>query len=356
MTAAAPAPESTPSTALTATAADNVRRWDGHARGHYEVWYLTCNHAPSQTGYWIRYTLEAPLAGVGEPYAQLWFARFDARDPAGTFGINRRFPIASMTATADPFGVAIAANRLGHDRARGSLAGAGHDVAWDLRWTPGARTLRQLPDVMYRRGGLGETTVLSPNVDVAMSGTITVDGRTLTLDAEPGGQTHLWGRKHAHAWGWGHCNAFDDHPGAAFEALTVHLQRRGVTLPPLTILTLRLDGEELAFNQFRHTLGNRGELATGAYRFRAWSPMVKLEGEFSARPEDMVVAHYHDPDGAASYCANTEIGDLRMTVSRRVGRRWREAARLVAPRRGHFEIGQRQRDPAVATDHVTVDA
>ena len=34
----------------------------------------------------------------------------------------------------------------------------------------------------------------------------------------------------------------------------------------------------------------------------------------------------------------------------------REAARLVAPRRGHFEIGQRQRDPAVATDHVTVDA
>ena len=50
------------------------------------------------------------------------------------------------------------------------------------------------------------------------------------------------------------------------------------------------------------------------------------------------------------------VAGSNLTVSRRVGRRWREAARLVAPRRGHFEIGQRQRDPAVATDHVTVDA
>jgi hypothetical protein len=338
------------------TAPDNVRRWDGQAPGHYEVWYLTCNHAASQTGYWIRYTLESPLDSVGEPYAQLWFARFDARDPRRTFGINRKFPIAAMSATADPFSVAIAANALHHDRARGALAGDGHDVSWDLSWTPAAHTHRQLPDVMYRGGGLGETTVLSPNLDVALTGSMTVDGQTLRFDREPGGQTHLWGKKHAHQWAWGHCNAFDERPGAALEALTVKLRRRGVTLPPLTIFTLYLDGEALAFNQFRHTALNRAELGTGLYRFRAWSPLVRVEGEFSARPEDMLVATYHDPDGEASYCSNTEIGDLRVTVSRRTGTRWREAARLTAPRRGHFEVGSRERDPAVTIDHVTVDA
>ena len=345
--------DQTPPIASSASAPDNVRRWDGERRGHYEVWYVTFNHVASQTGYWIRYTLESPLDG--EPYAQLWFAQFDARDPKRTFGINRKFPIASMKAQADPFCVAIAGNQLGHDRARGAIAGDGHDVRWDLRWTPAPRARRHLPDVMYARGGLGETTVLSPNHDVALVGSLTVDGRTITLDGDPGGQTHLWGKKHAHAWAWGHCNGFDDHPGAAFEALTVRLHRRGVTLPPLTILSLTLDGEDLSFNQFRHTPMNRGEMGTGFYRFSAWKPTVRLEGEFSARPEDMVVAHYHDPDGEPSYCSNTEIGDLRITVFRRAGARWREAARLVAPRRGHFEVGSRERDPAVAKDHVTVD-
>lgn len=356
MTMPQPSPSApAPAPVNLATAADNVRRWDGATPGHYEVWYLTCNHVASQTGYWIRYTMEAPLDGVGEPYAQLWFAQFDAKDPRRTFGINRKFPIAAMTATADPFGVAIAGNQLGHDRMRGAIAGDGHDARWDLQWIPAARTHHHLPDVMYARGGLGETTVLSPNLDVRLTGTITVDGRTLRLDGDPGGQTHVWGRKHAHAWAWGHCNAFDDHPDAAFEALTVRLRRRGVTLPPLTILTLYLGGETLAFNQFRHTAMNRGELGTGYYRFSAWKPTVRIEGEFSARPDDMVVAPYVDPDGAPSYCSNTEIGDLRITVWRRAGTRWREAARLVAPRRGHFEVGGRERDPAVVKDHVTIE-
>jgi hypothetical protein len=347
-TAAEPPPIST------ASAADNVRRWDGVTRGHYEVWYVTFHHAATQTGYWIRYTLEAPLDGVGEPYGQLWFARFDPRDPARTFGINRKFPIASMTAEASPFAVNLGGNLLRHDRARGALAGDGHDVRWDLSWQPAQTTHRHLPDVMYLRGGLGETTVLSPSLDAPVSGTLTVDGETITLAGERLGQTHLWGKKHAYAWAWGHCNAFDDRPGAAFEALTVRLRRRGVTFPPLTVLALYLDGEMLAFNQFRHTPLNRGEMGSGYYRFRAIGPAARLEGEFSARPDNMVLAPYVDPDGEPSYCANTCAGDLRITVFRRSGGRYREAARLVAPRRGHFEVASRMRDPAVTHEHVTV--
>jgi hypothetical protein len=342
----------------TATAADNVRRWDGARRGHYEVWYVTLHHAASETGYWIRYTLESPLDGVGQPYGQLWFARFDPRDPRRTFGINRKFPIASMTAEANPFAVHLGGNLFRHDAARGALAGDGHDVRWDLAWTPAPTTHHHLPKVMYLRGGLGETTVLSPSLDAPVTGSITVDGQTITFSgahaSERVGQTHLWGKKHAHAWAWGHCNAFDGRPGAAFEALTVRLRRRNVTLPPLTVLALYLDGEALAFNQFRHTPFTRGEMGTGFYRFRALGPSVRLEGEFSARPADMVLAHYEDPDGAPSYCANTCAGDLRITVFRRSGSRYREAARLLAPRRGHFEVATRSPDPAIEHQHVTV--
>ena len=52
----------------------NRMRW-AFQRGHYEVWYATLSHLASRTGFWIRYTLEAPEEGHGEPYAQLWFAR-----------------------------------------------------------------------------------------------------------------------------------------------------------------------------------------------------------------------------------------------------------------------------------------
>ena len=71
------------------TAEANRMRW-AFQRGHYEVWYATLSHLASRTGFWIRYTLEAPEADHGEPYAQLWFARFDGNDAARTFGINKK--------------------------------------------------------------------------------------------------------------------------------------------------------------------------------------------------------------------------------------------------------------------------
>ena len=333
---------------------DNRCRFDG-APGHYEVWYLTGNHRPTETGFWIRYTLESPLPGHGDPYAQLWFAHFDAREPANNIAINRKFPIAAMTAEASPFSVTIDESLLHADRASGQIAGAGHEVSWDLRWIPSARTHRQLPGVMYLRGGLGETTVLTPNLDVAVRGVLTVDGRTFELAGEPAGQTHLWGRKHAYQWAWGHCNAFLDRPGAALEALSVTLRRRGVTLPRMTVFALYLDGRVHRFNQFRHALRTGARIGECQFAFHGRSARWRVEGEYTCRPEDMVVAEYADPDGEPSWCANTEVADLRVNVFERRGPLgWREHARLLAPRCGHFEIGTRQRDPRIVADHVTV--
>lgn len=333
---------------------DNQCRWNG-TPGHYEVWYLTGNHRASGTGFWIRYTLEAPHPGHGAPYAQLWFAFFDANHPANNIALNRKFAIEEFTTRAMPFSVRMAGAELCDDSAHGELRGAGHEVAWSLRWQPAPKSHRQLPDVMYLRGGLGETTVLSPNLDVAVSGRITVDGREYELDSEPFGQTHLWGRKHAHAWAWGHCNAFVDRPGAALETLSVTLRRRGVTLPRMTVLSLYLDGHVYRFNQFRHTLLTGAMVGNTRYGFHGIGARFRIEGAFQCRPEDMVVARYEDPDGQPSFCSNTEVAYLEIMLYERSGLMgWREHTRLVAPRTGHFEIGSRTRDPAIAADHICV--
>lgn len=338
---------------------DNHIRWAGQP-GHYEVWYLTGNHRDSDTGYWIRYTLESPLPGHGDPYAQLWFAFFDARDPDNNIAFNRKYHIAELAAHMEPFAVTIAGSEFTHQSARGSLQSGDktgdHRVSWDLRWQPSAETHRHLPSLMYQRGGLGETTVLAPNLDVAASGVIRCDDRTFELRDQPFGQTHLWGTKHAHKWAWGHCNAFDDRPGAAFEILSVCLKRAGHVLPPLTIFTLYLDGKAHRFNEFHHTPITRSRTRTARFAFSATGLRTRIEGEFTCRPDDMVVAPYVDPDGEPSFCANTEVADLHILVYERSGfTSWREVADLRASRRGHFELGQRERDTAIVADHVTLE-
>ena len=334
-----------------ATERDNARVWQGQP-GHYEVWYLTFNHRPSRTGFWIRYTMEAPCAGHGDPHAQLWFATFDATRPERNFAINRKLPLTSMTARAAPFEVRIGDATLTHASARGSLAGEGHSARWELAWTPARRTHLFLPGALYRSSRVA-TKVLSPNLDLALRGRVEVDGRTLVLQGEPGGQSHVWGRKHAHAWAWGHCNAFEGRTGTAFEALTARVRR---FTPPLTFLSLVLDGEPLAFTGLADTLFNRGRAGTARFDFHAHGSEVRIEGGYACRPEDMVVAEYADPDGTASYCANTEVADLELRVYRRSGwlRRWVEQARIAAPGCGHFEVGGRSVDPAIPGRHLPV--
>jgi hypothetical protein len=313
---------------------------------------MTWNHPQTEQGFWLRYITEAPVDGP--PRGELWFARFDPKNPKRTFGIHKRFPIEQLQSGTGPFSLEIANSRLGHDHAIGQLGGNGHDVAWDLRWDAGTEILRLLPDVMYARGGLGETTVVTPNPRVPVSGSLTVDGEKLTFDRATFGQTHLWGRKHAYSWTWGRCAEFDGAPDALLEILGVRLQRRGTTLPPLALVCLDLDGEKYRLNQFRHVVRNRGTWADGRVTFLGWSPSVKIEGELSCTADQMVSAPYLDPDGTEVFCANTEIGDARVTVYRRSGLKWREHRTIEARGRAHFELGSRVRDPAVTREHTLV--
>jgi hypothetical protein len=335
----------------------NRMRWE-HQPGHYEVWYATLSHLPSQTGFWIRYTLESPKPGHGEPYAQLWFARFDPANPTRTFGINRRFPIAELRHEPSPFRLRVADAELRGDGMKGRVAGAGHAAEWDLTWRPSERVHLHLPSMIYKTGA--PTEVLSPNLNVAAHGAITVDGQRYELDGAPLGQSHLWGRKHAYSWAWSHCNAFEGDRGAALETLTVRLRRGPIVLPKLTLLTLYLDGGDPERVEFREPWQlplARSDYATGRYHLIAANAEHKVEAELTCEPDDMLLAEYVDPDGDAAYCHNTECADARVVLWRRspfVGR-FREHRRLIARRTAHFEWGARAGDPQVRKRHVAVE-
>ena len=333
------------------TEAQNHRQWPADRRGVYEVWYLTWNHAATGQGFWLRYISESPA--VGKPRSELWFARFDPRDPGRTFGVHRRMP--PLVATESPFSLAIGESILRHDHARGALDGDGHAITWDLRWQPADHALRQLPDPMYGgAAGRGETTVLSPNPRVPMSGSVVVDGERLDFNDAVMGQTHLWGTKHAYSWTWGRCAELAGAPGAVLELLGVRLKRGAITLPPLVLLALDLDGEHYRMNQFRHVVRNRATWRGSRVTFEAFGGGIKIAGELACAPARMVSAPYLDPDGTRVFCANTEIGDARIAISKRAGFGWREIRALEGLGTAHFEVGGRTRDPAVEREHVGV--
>lgn len=339
------------------TEAANLRRWSDDQRGVYEVWYLTFNHALTGHGFWLRFVIEQPDQGPAR--GELWFARFDPAAPARTFGVHRRF--ADFGSSAAPFGISIGTpgpSELAHDHTRGGFEGDGHSIAWDLRWQPAARALPLLPDLAYTLG-IGETSVISPNPAVSMTGFVTVDGERFDFERATLGQTHLWGTRHAYAWAWAHCADFDAAPDAHLELLAPRLHRRGVTLPPLVMITLDLDGARHRFNQFRHLVRNRATWSTSPtlarVEFSAQSALWKLVGELTCEPHRMVNAPYYDPDGTKLACVNTEIGDARVTLSRRTPLGWQEVRLLESHGRAHFELGAREPDPAVTRAHVTIE-
>jgi len=203
-------------------------------------------------------------------------------------------------------------------------------------------------------GRFADTQVLSPAPRVAFRGRIAVDGTEVALDGEPGCQSHLWGRRHAHEWAWARCSSFADRSDAFIEALTVRIRRGRVFLPPITLVSLHVGNRDYHFREIYDAPFSRGSWGTGRYHFVARGLGARIEAEFNCRPEDLVLARYADPDGSSAFCHNTEVADCKVTLSLRRALRFRKVVTLTAKSTGHFEYGGREPDPAVTREHEAV--
>jgi hypothetical protein len=324
---------------------DNRMVWDRRKRGHYEVWYLTLTDRPTGAAFWIRYTLESPQAGQGEPYAQLWFTSFAPDGGGGEEARHLQFPIDALSSEAAPFSVSIGEARLTHGSARGAIEG---HASWELEWEPAPETHRHLPALAYAIP-ITSTTLLTPNPGVRFRGRIQVAGRSFELGDATGCQTHLWGRKHAESWAWVSCTTWDGGEQAHFEGITALVKRGGRTLPPMAVVGLTLDGRRHQVNSFRRALKTRSDWELGRWAFEAEGASARVEGEITHPVDALVLAEYHDPDGEPSFCHNSELATLRLRTELRDGRfsAWREGPLLTATGTAHAEWGARAANPSV---------
>ena len=326
----------------------NRLRWDSSRRGRYEVYYATFNHLASCRGFWIRYTLNAPKNRNDSPYAQVWFSSFNHSEPARNFGLRRKYPIDSLRTDQDPFMLWLDGCEMSSGTLKGHIEDSEHEIRWDLSYTCADPVHLHLPRFLYKYP-IADTTVLCPAPDASFEGKIRLDGERIVFDGDPGCQTHIWGKKHAHRWAWGHCNAFENSPDTVFEGLSVQVRRAGVALPALNFLYFRHAGREYRFTELPSSLHTRSEFETGRWTFSAQSGDTLISGQISCAYGDIIRADYTDPDGEPSYCHNTETARAEITISTRNGKlgRWEQSETLVSPCAAHVEFASRTKDPRV---------
>ena len=325
----------------------NAMQWSGQP-GHYEVWYVTFTDPATGVGFWIRYTMVAPLPGTGEEATcSLWFMAMDRSDPSRNVGQKVSFPVSELKATAAPFELRIGDAVLTDRGMAGSLAQGGVRSEWNLSWESRLPAYGHVHPLL-RRARIAKTVLFLPHPELSVRGSIQIGERLIEVDGAVGGQAHLWGSKHANRWAWVHCNDFvgsDGSPrrGDFIDGVSVFVPRLGREIGPSTPVVSRIGGADLNSIGPISVMRNPSVFGLDHWTFEARDTDRKLTCEVAARREDLVGVTYHDPDGALAYCYNTEVADMRLDVWQRDGRRapWRKVDELRSDGHAHFEYAQR---------------
>jgi hypothetical protein len=301
--------------------------------GHYESFYLKLCHPVDPLGAWIRYTVhKRPGAS---PKGSLWFTLFDraAEEPRAC-----KLTLPDPTSGGD--WIRIGESRLGEGEASGEVrSDRGCDAAWELRFKTAERPLFHLGrDWMYT-APLPKTKLLSPSPAARFEGTLSVDGREITVDNWGGMVGHNWGAQHAERWIWLHGFGFDGASDATwFDAAIGRVKLGPVTTPWVGNGALSLDGERHALGG----LGKRSEVRESPDRceFTLPGPGLKVRGAVTAPRKDFVGWIYADPDGSEHNTVNCSVADMTLTVERDGG----PPLELQLEGGAAYELGMRERD------------
>lgn len=317
----------------------NRARGGVERRGWYEVFYVTAALGGGRAA-WLRWTLSVPRQGPAS--TALWACAFDRQRPRW-FAARNQLDGTAWRPLVDG-GVALGDARVSDGGCSGSAVDeGGRTMRWELEWQPLATPFAFFPAAMERLAGGATYPIVSVPIARA-EGHVDVDGERIECEATPVQQSHLFGGRHAHRWGWVHALGFDTDPDGYLVLIWARAARLGGRTPPVSSIALRVGGRELraaGFRGLRSVLWGDG--GAGLVHFSALIDGVDIEGELEVPTDLLTGVTYHDPDGAEVFCANTEVADLRLRLRERDG-----AVQTVSCRAAcGFERGTRTRPHGV---------
>lgn len=300
----------------------NACRFDPQSRvGHYESYFQRANHPTRPLAFWIRYTIFCPKGQPERALGELWAIWFDGERGAIT-AVKEVVPWSRCAFDGARLAARVGEAALDQAALRGAATSGGRSLAWDLRYASPEPPLLLLPVNLYD-GGFPRAKSLVGSPGAVFEGTVTVDGEAKVIDGWVGSQNHNWGSRHTDRYAWGQVAGFEGAPDAFLECATARLKLGPLWTPPLTLLVLRVDGEQVALNSLAQSVRARATVSTEGPRFE-WRLVsrrgeVEVDARISAPREAFVGLAYANPPGGVKTCLNSKIAACALTL-RRPGR------------------------------------
>lgn len=306
---------------MAATCENNrVRYTPSLERGHVESHFLKAVSPDATRAIWVKHTLLAPAAASTADLgvAEVWAIAFDKRD-GRIVGAKSTYPIAHSAFSDAPFRIVTGGGEgrtvMENGLAQGRAESGGHRLHWDLRFEGSdARGYRPFPlDGMYR-WRFPKTKSLTPFPDVSMQGEMGVNGETWAIEGWRGMQGHNWGRSHAHAYAWAHCNQFEGQDGVWFEGASARIEVAGRITPFLSFGALHIGETTYRFDGLRAITKSSVKVSETTYRATLRKGRTELRVDIAANAPDMAGLHYENPVGDMTYCLNSKLAEGRVRL------------------------------------------
>ncbi len=299
----------------TRTAWNRPRYRPGDPGGHYESWFQRANHPDRPLAFWIRYTLFSPRGRPADAVGELWAVWFDG-ERERVVAVKEERPLAACGFGADGLLARVGDAVLGPADLTGASHAHGHTLTWRLAYGGGGTPLLLLPPALYARA-FPKAKALVGRPNAVYDGTFTVDGDAIAISGWVGSQNHNWGTRHTDRYAWGQVAGFDGVPESFLECATAQVRVGPLWTPAMTLLVLRIDGDEIALNTLGQAARARGRIDGLEWRFRSARDGIEIEGRIAAPAPRFAGLRYANPPGGAKICLNSKLAACELTLRRR---------------------------------------
>jgi hypothetical protein len=198
---------------------------------------------------------------------------------------------------------------------QGQAAMGEHGARWDLVITGDGPPLRPLRPAVLYRAPLPRTKLTAAVPDGQVTGTVEIDGRTVTVSGWRGTVGHNWGSEHADSWVWLHAADFGAGPQCWVELVLARIKVGPARSPWTAIGALSLRGTRIVLGG----LGRRPRVDAGPDRLTAEipSPGASLRFSVSTDDDDSVALAYADPGGGTRTVRHAALARVEVTIPRR---------------------------------------
>lgn len=317
----------------------NGLQWDGRTRGHYEAYTLNLVDPSNETGWWLRYSLDAPMQG--EETSSLWGAHFAADGAPDRFALKTDFPIRSFGTMSDGFHIRVSKAELMREEAKGGLRNPQQDdhvLRWNVNMADPADPFRIYGKDGQYEGREPPTKVLVPTPRSHAGGVVEVGDQRYVVRGGRGMQSHRWGSARFDRWTTGYATFFRERPNAylyAFLGETDADSWGGIRYRDE-------EGLDLSFGKVRTSTDEGPGREPGVWTFKAKTRGWELTGRFSASLQRMVGVRFEDPDGSVRYCHHGGLADATIELWKRSWGRKKLHQTLTAKGTCIFQQGGRR--------------